>query len=85
MTKLIHCPHCQEDINEADWEANASCCPGCGNAVELPDAWMHHERGFAAFRERMEWRSLFNRGTPVSRSATKMRFQPVIAARRVYA
>lgn len=34
MEHNIHCSHCQEDMNQADWEANHGRCLHCGKAVE---------------------------------------------------
>lgn len=85
MTKLIHCHHCHEDINEADWEANASCCPGCGQVVQSPDFWNQSDWGFNAFRDRIELRTLLRRtGTPAG-SVYRSQAVPVMTSRRVYA
>lgn len=34
MDTLVHCQHCQEDTNTADWEANQGVCPHCGKGTE---------------------------------------------------
>lgn len=36
MTSMIQCPHCQEDMNPADWEANEQFCISCGRPTENP-------------------------------------------------
>jgi hypothetical protein len=30
---LIHCPHCGEDMNPADWNASKHTCLHCGEPV----------------------------------------------------
>ena len=36
MTTLIHCYHCQEDMNTPDWEANGGTCLHCNRPLN-PD------------------------------------------------
>ena len=36
MTSLIHCHHCQEDMNTPDWNANGGSCLHCSRPVS-PD------------------------------------------------
>ena len=33
METLLHCHHCGEDTNRADWEAAHECCAHCGEAT----------------------------------------------------
>jgi len=70
METLIHCPHCQEDINSADWEANHGICPHCGTEAE-PDWGL-----FGAGRRRVE---------PLARARRRLELQPLLRSRPVYA
>lgn len=65
MEHNIHCSHCHEDMNYADWDANHARCVHCGNAVE-PE-WQTLRRcqnPLARARQRIEIQS-FLRSTPV--------------------
>lgn len=69
MQTLIHCHHCQEDTNHADWEANHGVCPHCGQFTE--PAW-----DFTAASRRME--------NPISRVRRRLALQPLLRSRPVY-
>ncbi len=60
METLIHCNHCQEDTNSADWEANRGVCPHCGRAtgsqIELLRASRHNP--LRQMRRRLEFAPL---------------------------
>lgn len=45
MTTLIHCHHCQEDMNAADWQANGEACLHCERPLSA--AWPKPNRRFA--------------------------------------
>lgn len=34
METQIQCPHCHDDMNVADWNANGGCCIHCGESTE---------------------------------------------------
>lgn len=56
MDTLIHCTTCGEDMNHADWEANASCCTACGEDVAHP-SWERKQyelRPLARVRRRIQ-------------------------------
>lgn len=70
METLIHCQHCQEDTNSADWEANHGVCPHCGMETE-PDWGL-----FGAGRRRVE---------PLARARRRLQLQPLLRSRPVHA
>ena len=51
METLVHCRHCGEDSNRADWEAERRCCMHCG---EPAGTMARGLEALAALRERME-------------------------------
>ncbi|MDR1191307.1 MAG: hypothetical protein LBK60_06560 [Verrucomicrobiales bacterium] len=67
MTTLIHCHHCQEDMNDADWDANGGRCLHCD--APLTVTWEQPDRKLASLlslRRRLQLRdALCLRGTPV--------------------
>jgi len=67
MTTLIHCHHCQEDMNTADWAANGERCLHCDTALagvwEQPD---HKLEPLIRLRHRLQLRDQLNlRSKPV--------------------
>lgn len=70
METLIHCIHCQEDTNLADWEANHGICPHCG----LPTDPVWGRYGTARRPDH-----------PLSRVRRRLALQPLLRSRPVYA
>lgn len=65
MEHNIHCSHCQEDMNHADWDAHHGHCIHCDHAVE-PE-WMVIRRlqnPLIRARQRIQIQTLL-RSTPV--------------------
>lgn len=65
MEHNIHCSHCQEDMNYADWEAHNGHCLHCGDVAE-PE-WMVIRRlqnPLVRARQRIQIQTLL-RSTPV--------------------
>lgn len=60
METLIHCHHCQEDTNTADWEANRGVCPHCGMETEPEWSQVFHGRRnpLGSLRRRLELQPL---------------------------
>ncbi|MDR2463279.1 MAG: hypothetical protein LBD30_05830 [Verrucomicrobiales bacterium] len=67
MTTLIHCHHCQEDMNSADWNANGERCLHCDTPLTAsqsqPDRLLSP---LLSLRRRMQLRDQLRlKGTPV--------------------
>ncbi len=66
METMIQCNRCQEDMNEADWEANQHCCLHCGSKLPDPISEITQPRRFAPLKTRLEFSRVFE---PVRRQA----------------
>jgi hypothetical protein len=65
METMIQCNRCQEDMNEADWEANERCCLHCGSKLPGTISEMIQPRHFEPLKTRLEFSRLF---VPVGRA-----------------
>lgn len=80
METMIQCPRCQEELNQADWEANQGCCLHCGRSIESTAHWVRQRRGLGILRSRLDLRSPdLRRVTIPSRSLA------ALSGRRIYA
>ncbi|NJK90913.1 MAG: hypothetical protein HC904_03180 [Blastochloris sp.] len=65
MEHNIHCPHCQEDMNHADWEANNGQCLHCDHNIEPEWQVIRRQRNpLTQARHRIQLQTLL-RSTPV--------------------
>lgn len=64
METMIQCNRCQEDMNEADWEANQYCCLHCGSKLPGAISEFTRPRRFAPLTTRLEFSRIFQ---PVGR------------------
>jgi hypothetical protein len=58
MDTLIHCPHCHEDMNPADWSANHGCCCHCGWRTGDPATARRRPAPFGRLRVRLAFDGL---------------------------
>jgi acetyl-CoA carboxylase beta subunit len=55
MNTFIHCHHCQEDMNSADWEANSGRCLHCDSEIDVDWNWETRRRNpINRLRHRLE-------------------------------
>lgn len=80
METMIQCHNCQEELNQADWEANEGCCLHCGRSVESSGHWISQRQGLGVLKSRLDLR------LPTLRAASlPARTINPVPVRRIYA
>jgi len=69
MENIIHCDHCQEDMNQADWEANSQHCLQCGKLIGNFSMTLSQPRRFEPIKARLQFADIFRQGRSLQPTA----------------